>query len=109
MIELAVRIYTVLGVLVLAIVAGMRCLEILRARAVRRKALSYCRRDAEGNVYVMDPQKKTWHRLDNLLVQRVCGDLPKITPRQKRKVRARIQQARSQTWNSKVKFSSDSR
>jgi hypothetical protein len=86
-------IYGIGGLAALLIVGAMHARVMLRHRAALRKALSYCRRDADGNLYVMDPQKGTMHRLDDLMLKRALGPAPDRTPRQQKKVRRRVRQA----------------
>jgi hypothetical protein len=76
-------------------VVGLIAAAVLyvRKRLRRAKALSYCRRDAQGNIYVQDPQHGTWHRLDNLLVKRAIGEIPDVTPRHRKRVRRQLRQA----------------
>lgn len=93
MIEIAMKAHAVLGILALAVVAVIRTVEKVRDRVRAQKALSYCRRAADGTIYVTDPQTKTVHRLDDLLVKRVVGETPTITPRQQKRVRRQVRQA----------------
>lgn len=59
---------------------------VLRARAAKlTHALSYCRRAADGELYVTDPQTGTVHKLGDLIAKRRLGTPPEMTPRQRRK------------------------
>jgi hypothetical protein len=92
MLETLINVYGAVSVLALLAVAVHRGLGTLRRRAELRKALQFCRRAADGTVYVTDPQTGTAHRLDDLLSKRVLGDRPSVSSRQQRKVRRRVQQ-----------------
>jgi hypothetical protein len=93
LIDVALAVYMLGGVMALAVAAVAMVAALLRARATRKKALSYLRRAKDGNVYVIDPQTGTLHRLDDQIVKRLLGDQPQATPRQQKKIRRQVRQA----------------
>jgi hypothetical protein len=88
-ISIATGAYLILAAIVLAVVFVDR----VKARLYTQKALSYCRRATDGEIYVTDPKTGTAHKLSDLLVKRALGAVPHASRRQRRKVQAHVRRA----------------
>lgn len=91
--NMAIGIYLAIGVVATLIAAD----KARRARAWQKKALSYVRRDSNGNLYAQDPQTGTWHRLmigtkgGQVVVEPRKRD-DRLTARQKKRLRRQARQ-----------------
>lgn len=83
--------HVTLAIITISVALCASTARYIRERRTVSKALSYCRRDADGVLYVMDPQKGTWHRLDNILAERAAGK-SEATPRQRKKIRRQLRE-----------------
>jgi hypothetical protein len=82
-------IITIFVVTQLAIAAVVLPIAYIRRHVYRRKMLSFCMRDSNGEIYIVDPQTGTAHNFSKLLTERMTPYKPR-SPRQSKRARSRF-------------------
>jgi hypothetical protein len=86
-VETISRAYVDLSVLAVVVVGVDRLLDRWRAAKRRRVMLSFCHRDAAGNIFIQDPQTGALHNFRDLMERRIVSGTDERTARQKRRAR----------------------